>query len=83
MTKDKPLSKKRFTKARMTIQKNEGNLILVVETNDKEVFGRPIPRDSEDRRGAYTMISLANMTTVHNYTDIREIYLVSEKSKLF
>ena len=83
MTKDKPLSKKRFTKARMTIQKNEGNLILVVETNDKEVFERPIPRDSEDRRGAYTMISLTNMTTVHNYTDIREIYLVSEKSKLF
>lgn len=54
-----------------------------MEANGEEVLGRPMPRDAEDRRGAYAMVSLTSMTTTHDYANIRSVYRVDDSSKRF
>ena len=77
---DRPVSKTRAKKIRKLIRDNNGEGILLVDNTGHYTRGRIDFRDAIDRYKKFGMISdPGNMMTSHKYTEVREIYSLTDE----
>ena len=76
---DRPVSKTRIRKIRKLIRANHGEGILLLDSTGHYTRGRIDSRDAEDRYKAFTMIDSGNIMTLHKYTDVREVYSLTDE----
>tara|TARA_Y100000310_G_scaffold343324_2_gene450420 strand:+ start:3172 stop:3456 length:285 start_codon:yes stop_codon:yes gene_type:complete len=68
---------------RKTIKDHHGELVLMVDSSGANFYGTIDYRDADDRRGAFGMIGHPKkMMTSHNYSDVSEVYSISEDSRI-